>query len=163
MIKKEDADAPTGHSPLRGLSGFLFSNSAAGARGTIYTAGYRGRTPEEVLSLARRLNAIVVDVRYRAQSRIRGFNKSELRRLLGERYLHVRALGNGNYKSCGPVKLLDADEGVRIVGGLLCEGRNVLLLCACKELDGCHRRDAADLLTAVVHGPPPRHLLAHTR
>ncbi len=115
---------------------------------TVFTAGYTGRTVAQLLEAAQTLNADVMDIRFSPRSRNPVWSGSRLAESLGDRYRHLRAFGNANYKELeGPgTVLVDAEEGVRAVRSTLESGRNVILLCACKDPAGCHRTDVAALL-----------------
>ncbi|MCZ7547383.1 MAG: DUF488 family protein [Anaerolineae bacterium] len=52
----------------------------------------------ELVALAHELDALVVDVRLAPRSRVREWNQSVMAEALGDRYLHVGAVGNLNYK-----------------------------------------------------------------
>lgn len=124
---------------------------------TVYTFGYTGRQPQELAAIAASLDALVIDVRYSPFSRNHIWNKKQLVALLGDRYRHVKALGNENYKG-GPIKLLDPQAGVREVSALL-DTQPVILTCVCQNVNWCHRKVAAELLAEelgveVIHLPP---------
>lgn len=112
----------------------------------LYTFGYSGRLPHELLALAEYLDAVVVDIRFSPRSRIPDWTAGRLTKLLGERYRHLPALGNRNYKG-GPIEFVDLAEGVVMVGELL-RKRPVILLCACAEVQRCHRLPAAEAIVA---------------
>ena len=116
----------------------------------IFTAGYSGRTPGELCALADRLEADIFDIRLSCRSRRPEWNKGPLSRLFGDRYRHVPALGNLNFKG----EVVGADPGRVILANpeagiaeILQHPRPVILLCQCKDLCGCHRSDVAALLS----------------
>ena len=113
---------------------------------TLYTFGYSGRTPHELQTLAEQLNAVVVDIRFSPRSRIPDWSGGRLQKLLGDRYHHLPALGNRNYKG-GPVEFVDLETGVVEVGQLLRQ-QPVILLCVCADVQRCHRRPAAEAIAA---------------
>jgi hypothetical protein len=56
-----------------------------------------------------------------------------------------------NYNRPGePIKLLSPYEGARRVIRLLQSGRSLILLCACKHYERCHRKTAYDLIMAAL-------------
>ena len=63
----------------------------------LYTFGYSDRRPDQLRTLAERLDGVVVDIRFSPRSRIPAWTGGRLRKLLGERYRHLLALGNQNY------------------------------------------------------------------
>lgn len=109
------------------------------------TAGYGGRRPEALLALAERRELVVVDVRLSPRSRVPGWNKGPLERLLGDRYLPLPAWGNLNYRSGGPVAIADLEAGLAAVDSL---ARAPLLVCVCRDAGACHRSVLAEALAA---------------
>jgi uncharacterized protein (DUF488 family) len=113
---------------------------------TLYTFGYSGRMPHELQTLAEHLAAVVVDIRFSPRSRSPDWTTGRLATLLGERYRHLPALGNRNYKG-GPVEFVDLAAGVVEIGQLL-KQRPIILLCGCADVQRCHRRPAAEAITS---------------
>lgn len=109
----------------------------------IYTTGYSGKSVDDLRALAERLNAVVVDIRLRPQSRWQPkWNKSSLSILLEDRYIWVGELGNVKYKE-KQIEIKDLDAGLEKV---LAIERDVILLCSCSEYENCHRKTVADAL-----------------
>jgi uncharacterized protein (DUF488 family) len=121
----------------------------------LYTFGYSGKQPDELLALAEQLDAIVVDIRFSPRSRVPQWSGGRLARLLGDRYCHLPALGNRNYKG-GPIELVDLETGIAQVADLLAH-QPVILLCVCGDVQHCHRRLAAEAI-AARYGAPLTHL-----
>lgn len=116
-------------------------------KGTVYTIGYTGRTVEEIIQTAELTDAVVLDIRFNPRSRVPHWNKGPLSRALGARYVHLDALGNVNYRGDGPIQIKDPEAGVKAVEELIDAGRDVILMCVCKDLRTCHRLTVAELLT----------------
>jgi uncharacterized protein (DUF488 family) len=115
----------------------------------IHTTGYAGKHATDLLALAERLDATVIDIRLVPSSRWqKQWRAGQLRELLGARYEHVRDLGNENYKLGGPVKIKDLDAGIN---KLLEIGGTLILLCVCSDPETCHRRVVARELEARGH------------
>lgn len=110
----------------------------------IYTYGYSGRTPHELQTRAEQLEAVVADIRFSPRSRIPDWSGGRLQKLLGDRYRHLPALGNRNYRG-GPVEFVDLATGVVEVGELLRQ-QPVILLCVCADVQRCHRLPAAEAI-----------------
>ena len=116
---------------------------------TLYTIGYGGRTLREVLDLLKeRQVQILVDVRAVPYSRIPGFRKIELARLLPAEnitYHHVEALGNANRKAGpgAPTQLVDETSGLSVLLDLL-SSDDVAIMCAERGYKDCHRTYIAD-------------------
>lgn len=126
----------------------------------IYTIGYTGRKPEEIKQAVRERGAVLLDIRFSPRSRVPQWTKKRLTELLGERYKHVKALGNINYKG-GPIELVDFEAGKAIIDGFEVP---VVLMCACKDQHRCHRTTVAQMLQAqgdyqiqeIGQSSPPR-------
>lgn len=121
---------------------------------SLYTFGYSGQQPEKLLALAEQLDAIpygirsviVADVRFSPRSRVPHWNGGRLAKLLGDRYHHLPALGNRNYKG-GPVEIVDLEAGLAQVADVLAH-QPIILLCVCAEVERCHRRLVAEAISA---------------
>jgi len=125
---------------------------------TIYTLGYSGWSADDVASLLDRLDAVLVDVRMSPRSRNPAFSGRRLAERLGDRYRHVRGLGNTNYRG-GEIVLHDWDGGLKELQALTSGGRAVVLMCACADVNVCHRKVVAERLAElwsaeVVHLTP---------
>jgi uncharacterized protein (DUF488 family) len=115
------------------------------AKSKVYTIGYSGRTPNELLEIVERLGAQLVDVRYSPASRMPQWSGLRLRQLFGERYTHLRQFGNVNYKNGGPIQLVDYASGKVYLDAL---DRPAVLMCVCSDPAICHRTTIANLLRA---------------
>jgi len=101
----------------------------------VYTMGYAGKSLAEIRRLAEELDATLCDVRFSPRSRNPQFSGQRLAEALGERYVHLAAFGNRNYKG-GPVDIVDYAAGKAL---LAAHPRPVILLCVCREAVRCHR------------------------
>lgn len=105
---------------------------------SFYTTGYTGRGVEDLPAMLDFYDAILADVRFAPRSRHLQWTKNYLSLMLKERYRHVPALGNRNYQNHGgAIQIHNLEIGVRLVESWQ---TNVVLLCACAELQNCHRR-----------------------
>lgn len=112
----------------------------------LYTLGYSGWNPEELRATAERLDALVVDVRFYPNSRNPSFRKGTLEQLLGERYLHLKPCGNKNFRNQREgIVLADEADCLRVLEQLA-KQQPLILLCACKRHEECHRSLLATLL-----------------
>lgn len=111
----------------------------------IYTAGYRGHSPQQLMDFAAQRGAVVADIRYAPISRQCGWNRSELASLFGRSYFHLAALGNVNYNSAGGVCLANASRGLAILKDHAAR-QPVIVLCGCEGFDSCHRAEVSRLL-----------------
>lgn len=126
---------------------------------TLYTAGYTSLAPEDLLDTAERLHALIVDVRLKPWSKwAEKWNKPNLIESWKDRYLHIEALGNLNYKGDmgkGVIMLKDVEEGTLRLAVLL-KTQPLMILCACKDHATCHRATIAQEMidrynAGVVH------------
>jgi hypothetical protein len=123
---------------------------------TIYTIGYKGVKAADLKAFAEREGATVLDIRLKPWSPRPEFQKASLARFLGDRYQHIGELGNVNYKNGGPVEFLDREAGEKKVRAALGSG-SVILLCACEDVNECHRKPAA-VMVEVMTGCQVVHL-----
>lgn len=117
--------------------------------GKIFTTGYnqKGWTPEKLLIEAKRLNAIVVDIRKSAKSWNSEWCYRHLRDYLGKRwYFWCPAFGNVNYANDGPIQIANPVSGMKSIATILQHNSGVILMCGCRSLDGCHRQVVAEML-----------------
>lgn len=122
----------------------------------LYTIGYSGLALEDVARFVEERDALLIDTRLKPYSPRPEWQKAAIGRRLGTRYMSVPKLGNVNYKIGGPIQLQDEDGGISVIMNALDE-RPVILLCACKEPDGCHRKYISDVVSAKT-GVPAIHL-----
>lgn len=141
---------------------------------TLFTIGYAGRTPDELIADLRSAGVErVVDVRQLPLSRRRGFSKSSLAEMLlraGIRYEHVRELGNpkpfrDRYKSgdtaggAGAFRrhLHNGSRPALVELAESVDGPRTCLLCVEEDHDVCHRAVIAGAVAerlprvAIVH------------
>ena len=109
----------------------------------IYTAGYYGRDIIEFKATVERLNAVVVDIRLVPQSRFTPeWRQKNLQTLFGESYLHIKELGNKGFKE-KRIEIADLEIGLEVVTQIK---QDMILLCACKDYEKCHRKVIAEEL-----------------
>ena len=113
--------------------------------------GYAGQDARALRAWLEAHDALLVDVRMKPIARHPSWRGPALQRALGDRYRHVAALGNVNFRG-GPVELVNAEAGVREVGELLAAGRPVVVMCVCRDYQVCHRRQVVELLAAAGWG-----------
>ncbi len=113
----------------------------------VYTTGYGGKKPADVLAIITAVNCDLFDIRFSARSRNPQWALSNMIAFFGEeRYTHVKALGNKNYRgSYEASEIVDYETGRDLI---VASERPVLLLCMCKAPDKCHRRLLAQMLIA---------------
>lgn len=126
-----------------------------------YTAGYSGASLIGLKQTALELDADVFDIRLQPWSRIPDWRKSTLAEQLGNRYRHVGALGNVNYRG-GVIQIADLEQGVEAIAA---NPRPVILLCGCRDPQRCHRTVVGDHLRQLgfqveeVAIPQPTHTI----
>src|SRR5690348_3880382 len=115
----------------------------------IFTIGYRAPgAGAELAQLMAQPRMILVDIRYMANSWWSSWwCKSMLEKRYPGRYLHLRGLGNVNYREPEKGICLFAPEvPLYQLGVLLANGWSLVLLCACAAYERCHRRLVYELL-----------------
>lgn len=123
---------------------------------TVYTIGYNADwTVAGLHETVESLDALLFDIRYNPWSPKVEWQKDNLQTAFGERYRHVRALGNANYRKGGGIAIADLPLGLRDVAAA---GKPVVLLCACSSPANCHRTIIADRLR--IRGHPVSELRA---
>src|SRR6187549_233569 len=98
---------------------------------SFYTTGYTGKAVEQLPALLDFHDAVLADIRFAPVSRHLQWTKNYLSLMLKERYRHVAALGNRNYKTGGAIQIHNLEIGIRLIQSWEI---NVILLCACAEL-----------------------------
>ena len=102
-----------------------------------YTTGYTGKAVEQLPALLDFNDAILADIRFAPVSRHLQWTKNYLSLMLKDRYRHVAALGNRNYKTHGgAIQIHNLELGIRLIESW---DENIVLMCACPELKNCHR------------------------
>jgi len=119
----------------------------------VYTLGYMGWRPTELLEVAERLNATIIDVRLMPRSRWSpDYNAKSLKTALGDRYVWLEGFGNLNYKG-GPIVLKDFAGALKTLSEMSLRGPRVILMCGCKDVNVCHRKIVAERLAKLWHCP----------
>ncbi|KPL72275.1 hypothetical protein ADN00_15790 [Ornatilinea apprima] len=110
----------------------------------LYDVGYQSIKNSGVLiQLAEKMGAVVYDIRFSPKSSDPQWAGINLEITLGGRYIHLKELGNKNYKG-GPIELVDQSAGLEAVYSEL-QNRPVILMCGCWDREKCHRKTAARL------------------
>lgn len=102
----------------------------------IFTTGYTGKNINDLKPMIEALDAMLIDVRFAAFSQVFHWRKVYLKVLLGENYRHVPNLGNRTFKE-DKVTIQNLKLGLETVLHL---DRNCVLMCACENVENCHRR-----------------------
>lgn len=111
----------------------------------VYLFGYSGKTDEQI-EQAIGENGLLLDIRYSPRTRRAGYSRAGLVRTFGDRYHHIRELGNADYQT-GGIRLADPDAGLARIDALAAEHDGPLfLMCVCGDGRTCHRRTVGELL-----------------
>jgi len=103
---------------------------------------------------------IIVDVRENPfRAFLNAYTKRELEKCLGDRYIWIRELGNKSREL--PPTLVDEEEGLRKLRALMEKHRRVVLLCAEKDENRCHRGYIKDKMREGVPPNPPEKCSNH--
>jgi uncharacterized protein (DUF488 family) len=128
---------------------------------TLYTYGYTGGSIEDLKRYAD-AGALILDIRHKPYSRWQPqWNRRSLEEALWMDYAHCGNLGNRNYKGDlddpGVHLIVNLEAGLELLRELL-RKRPVVLLCACKNAEGCHRNTVARAAVQQFRGVQVRHL-----
>jgi uncharacterized protein (DUF488 family) len=124
---------------------------------TVYTVGYDGWTLEGLAARVEALGALLVDVRFDPWSPEREWRKATLQRRFGEGYTHCKALGNVNYRTSGPIELVEPEAALPVLRDWL-QQHAVILMCVCEDVEICHRKVAVEYLAERLDGLEIVHL-----
>lgn len=123
----------------------------------IFSFGYGSSTVGELRVLLDQLDAVCVDVRFSPGSWTPAWRGASLARELGGKYLHVSQFGNARFREPNaPIELANPEQGIAKLAPILAV-QSVVLLCACRNVRTCHRRQVAEVL-AKATGAPVVHL-----
>ena len=113
----------------------------------LYTLGYKDWSFYDFLEKVEELGVTVIDVRFSPKGYNPFWSKSNLDKSLKSNYIHIQELGNKNYNDLlKPIEVVDIEVGSRQVIGYLDLDFDCLLLCACSDVDKCHRRVVSDFI-----------------
>jgi len=106
----------------------------------LYDLGYlEFKDPKLLEEFLKATDAHLWDIRFSPRSRDTKWSGTSLSDLLGQRYHHVKHLGNANYKgSFNEIEIVDLDRGIRELHEAL-RTVSVVLMCACWDRRSCHR------------------------
>jgi uncharacterized protein (DUF488 family) len=107
----------------------------------LYDVGYQSVDRDLLFAALKKLNAVLVDVRYSPRSRDAKWDGKKLAELLEDGYVHMPEFGNKNYKG-NTIELASPEAGVLMLYQILTE-RPAILMCACWNRSWCHRAVAA--------------------
>lgn len=114
--------------------------------GNLYTAGYLNWSDDDFYKKVEELNAYVIDVRLVPWAFFPYWQKQYIQKALGNKYIHIKELGNKNYNNIKlPIEILDISKISQVID-LLKSGNNCILLCACKDIEKCHRKFLAETI-----------------
>lgn len=105
----------------------------------IYTTGYTGKNIAELSAMLEKFDAVLADIRFAPYSKHLEWRRDYLKLLLKNKYRHVSALGNRTYKE-NKITIHNFELGLKVIESW---NENVVLMCACKELENCHRSTVA--------------------
>jgi hypothetical protein len=133
----------------------------------LYTIGYQGlRGVYSLLHLTVPLDATIIDIRYVPWSWDERWREEGLLKRLCDlsfgglscRYVHMKELGNINYKVEGAaIELMHAEFGIARLHEQL-KRKPCLLLCQCRDVESCHRKVVAELAARWIEGLEVEHL-----
>ncbi len=104
-----------------------------------YTLGYAQWSIIDVEYQIDALEAVLTDVRQTPHTTKPGFTKSGLQARFADRYRHLSAFGNVNYKEA-PIERANPDKGLRMIRKL---NTASVVMCSCQHPKRCPRRTDA--------------------
>lgn len=128
----------------------------------IYTFGYSGKQPEELIEFARAMRGWVADVRFSPYGRNPTWNRDQLQRAVdsalgNEKYQWVKGFGNSAYAT-GGIRLHNPTEAAEFIRAHSSLHGDPILVCACREFKSCHRTHAATFLSQAAGNASIEHL-----
>lgn len=115
---------------------------------TIYPCGYSVHAGQ-IVALMEQPRTLLIDLRKTPWSSISAWRRPVLCERYEERYgWFGQTLGNLNYNTGGPIQLANPGPGIARLAALLEEGYDLILLCACRNYEECHRHTVVDLLAS---------------
>jgi hypothetical protein len=104
----------------------------------LFDVGYMEiRDLKKLVKAVQKLGATVFDVRFSPRSRDPRWNRGNLEKVFGDRYVHVKDLGNINYKG-GSIEFVNLESGMAKIAERL-GSSPVVLMCGCWKRKECHR------------------------
>ncbi|HQU85238.1 MAG TPA: hypothetical protein PKY59_19010 [Pyrinomonadaceae bacterium] len=101
----------------------------------IYTTGYTAKNVADLPVLLAKFTAVLADIRFAPHSQHLQWRRDYLKVLLKQNYRHVAAFGNRTYKE-NKITIHNFDLGLKVIESW---NENVVLMCACENLENCHR------------------------
>lgn len=103
-----------------------------------YSLGYNNIKISNLKEFMKDNDTILVDIRYNPKSFSIFWNKKYLQNHFNDRYIHLKNLGNLNYKNGKTFKILDLNKGIKELIKII-NKYNVIIMCACSDVNKCHR------------------------
>jgi uncharacterized protein (DUF488 family) len=123
-------------------------------RGTLYPVGYvHPDAAAQLEQYMRDEHTLLIDIRYSPRSRWHPqWTKNALTTRYGTRYLWDQRLGNLNYRHPEQDIQLAAghQQAAQEAAAMLRDGKSLVLLCACKDYERCHRKRVRELIQACL-------------
>ncbi len=117
----------------------------------VYPCGYSIHSAQIAALMQADPSLLLIDLRKSPDSSMAVWKKPYLIETYGERYgWFGETLGNLNFKSGGPIKLVNPEPGIAHLADLLQQGYNLLPFCGCANYHTCHRSEVIDLLQRAV-------------
>ena len=115
----------------------------------VYLFGYSGRHVFDLARVTSTLDAVVVDIRLCPVSRQPEWGLGFLKHNLKDRYIRLGEWGNKNYSSnrYSNIDISNFEKGLEIFQSI--KSKAVILMCACKSNEHCHRRLIGEKLIAL--------------
>lgn len=112
----------------------------------IYTLGYLNFLSSDFQKIVKDKDAYIVDIRFSNYSFMPFWTGNYLLRNFNNRYVHLKELGNKNYKNENlKIEIFDAENGIKRIKKLL-ERNDIILCCSCRDYSSCHRKIVSGII-----------------
>jgi len=122
--------------------------------GTLWHYGYTGTDIDQLISVISD-GGVLLDCRMSNRSRAKKWEGYNLRNVVTENggiYVHAKGFGNANFRdSNAPMSLYNPDPFAKMAADYLKQGRHVVVMCACSDIDSCHRKLVLAFLNGWLH------------
>ena len=118
---------------------------------TVYPCGYSAHASQIAALMDGDPSILFIDLRRKPDSQMPAWRRAALVEAYGTRYgWFGETLGNANYRTGGPVHLINPQPGIAHLVELLHQGYRLLLVCGCRDYEQCHRRQVVELLHQAI-------------
>ena len=111
----------------------------------VYSLGYDNVFISNLKKFIFDNDIMLVDVRYSPTSYSIYWRKKFLQTTFSKNYIHLKELGNVNYRDESEFKINDIEKGMSKLLSMI-KDHNVVIMCVCSDINTCHRQIISDEL-----------------